>query len=114
MSYGTFGPDNSPVYRREASPIYLAVLLLSELIVNTIASFFILVFLLYLARIEYAPVLALQVTFGFTCLVFALFEAATALCHAYIARDYQVDGEITLKRRSIEDTEAGMVPDCEK
>ncbi|KAJ7762984.1 hypothetical protein B0H16DRAFT_1528389 [Mycena metata] len=118
MSYGTFAPHTSSVHhRREASSIRLVALLLVELIANTIASFGILAFLLYLAGIEYAPVLALQVTFGFTCLVFVLLQVATAVWHTYRyhARGYEAldDGEMPHKS-PMKDLETGLTLEYEK
>ncbi|KAJ7177105.1 hypothetical protein C8R46DRAFT_1188724 [Mycena filopes] len=106
MSYGTFALDTSPV-RREARFTHNLLVLLTELIASTLASFVILISLLYLAHIEFVPLFALEVTFGFTCLVFGALEGVGALWYTY--RGWG-EGAITLDdARAMEELEDGLV-----
>lgn len=63
-----------------------------------------------LAGTDVAPLAALKVTFGFTCLVFALFEGGQCAVVSSALVATPAPGGLLLKSRSLKRWEAGMTP----
>ncbi|KAJ7480742.1 hypothetical protein FB451DRAFT_1394812 [Mycena latifolia] len=105
MSYGTFS-TSSPVdapSSGDAAPHHWALLLLIEIAISALSTFLILVTLLPLLGQKVAPARVLEVSLGFTCLVFFVLEPAAALLWSYNLPERSLDPQ------RLEDAEAGAV-----
>jgi hypothetical protein len=115
MSYGTFSafsPVDAPVPREDTSQDWpWPVVLLIEVLASALASFLILVTLLSLTGIHFSAFNALGVTFGFTCLVFALIDGSVFLwyrAHGHGQRSLvpaPSGGELAVKSRPLGDVD---------
>ncbi|KAJ7437409.1 hypothetical protein FB451DRAFT_1378622 [Mycena latifolia] len=108
MSYGTFAhspPLDAPAPIPRAA--HWALLLLLEIAASAFSAFLILVALLPLLGPKVAPSSVLTVSCGFTCLVFFIFESATALwLWWWCRRAPDLESEVVDDPRRLKDAEA--------